>query len=160
MPWTADPVRGGFTTGVPWEPLADGTATANVAVESPDPDSLLSTYRSLVRLRDAHPGLRVGATIPVAATGPVAAWIRATAEDVELVLANASDTATSDYSLSLDAGPLCAPRTTAALLAAVNVDAGTTVVPPTTTAAGGFASYRPIGTLPAHAGVVIDLGGS
>jgi glycosidase len=159
MPWTADPVRGGFTTGVPWEPLADGTATANVAVESPVPGSLLSTYRSLIRLRDAHPALRGGTLIPVTATGPVAAWIRATAGDVELVLANPSDTATSDYGLSMDAGPLCAPRTGATVLAAVNLDAGTAAVPPTTTAAGGFAGYRPIGTLPAHAGVVLDLGG-
>jgi hypothetical protein len=60
----------------------------------------------------------------------------------------------------MDAGPLCAPRTGATVLAAVNLDAGTAAVPPTTTAAGGFAGYRPIATLPAHAGVVIDLGGS
>jgi len=73
-------------------------------------------------------------------------------------VANTSDAPTSDYALSLDAGPLCGARTTATVAAAVNLDAGEVVVAPAATATGGFDGYRPIATLPAHAGVVIDLG--
>ena len=161
MAWTADPVRGGFTTGTPWEPLAAGSATANVATESADPRSLLSTYRSLIRLHDSQLPLRAGATIPVDADGPVAAWLRVTADDVQLVVANTGATAVSDYALSLSSGPLCsAPAAAARTLFAVNSGSLDGVAPaaPVRTGQGGFAGYRPVPELPAHAGVVIDLG--
>ncbi len=162
MPWTAAPNRAGFTAGTPWEPLADGTATTNVATESADPTSLLSTYRSLIRLHDTQAALHAGATIPVAATGPVVAWLRVAKDDVALVVANTSDAASSDYALSLAASagaatPLCSGATGAIMLASVNLPAGTTAVPPQLLPGGGFVGYRPIPTLPAHAGAVIDL---
>ena len=158
MPWTANPKTGGFTTGTPWEPLAAGTATANVATETADPSSLLSEYRSLVRLHDGQAPLHGGGTVPVTATGPVVAWLRTTSDDVQLVLANTGDAATSDYALSLDRGPLCAAGGRATTLAAVNMDAAAGPAAPSFTAGGGLLDYRPFGTLPAHAGAVIDLG--
>ncbi len=158
MPWTADPKTGGFTTGTPWEPLAAGTTATNVATESADPSSLLNEYRSLVRVHDGQPALQSGGTIPVAATGPVVAWLRTTSDDVQLVVANTSGTATSDYTLSLDRGPLCATVGTAAIVTTVNMAAGATAAPPDVTGAGGFADYRPLATLPARGGAVIDLG--
>ncbi|MHB8958764.1 MAG: alpha-amylase family glycosyl hydrolase [Candidatus Limnocylindrales bacterium] len=158
MPWTADPKRGGFTTGTPWEPLAEGTATTNVRTETADPSSLLSTYRSLIRLHDAQAPLHEGSTVPVTATGPVVAWLRVTAQDAQLVLANTSNAPSSDYALSLDAGPLCSPGGAATVLAAVGAATTIQATPPARTSAGGFAGYRPVATLPAHAGVVIDFG--
>ncbi len=158
MPWTADPKRGGFTTGTPWEPLADGTATTNVATETADPSSLLSTYRSLIRLHDEQAPLHAGSTVPVTAAGPVVAWLRVTAQDAQLVVANISNAPSSDYTLSLDAGPLCSPGGSVAVLAAVGAATTTEASAPQRTATGGFAGYRPLATLPAHAGVVIDLG--
>ena len=163
MPWTADPTTGGFSTETPWEPLAEGSGAANVATESADPASLLNTYRALIRLHTGQAPLRAGDTVPVAATGPVVAWLRVTADDVQLVLANASGAAVTDYALTLDRGPLCAATAATAtnptVLAAVNADAAS-IAPtaPVRTAAGGFAGYRPVSSLPAHAGVVIDLG--
>lgn len=159
MPWTGALPGGGFTTGTPWEPLGAGSATANVATESADPTSLLSTYRTLIRLHETQLPLQAGATVPVAATGPVVAWLRVTADDAQLVLANTSAAAVSDYALTLDRGPLCsaggaAPR----LLASVGTGPGTAVAAPDRTPVGGFASYRPVATLPPHAGLVIDLG--
>ena len=161
MPWTADPKRGGFTTGTPWEPLADGTATANVATATADPASLLNTYRSLIRLHEAQGPLHAGATFPVTATGPVVTWLRVTADDAQLVVANTSNAPTSDYALALDGGPLCSAggtAGTATVLAVVNMDASAKVTAPVRTPTGGFAAYRPLATLAAHAGVVIDLG--
>jgi alpha-amylase len=159
MPWTADPRTGGFTTGTPWEPLAPGVATASVATESADPASLLATYRALIRLHETQLPLQAGATLPVAATGPVVAWLRVTADDAQLVLANTSASAVSDYSLSLDRGPLCSTGGTAPhVLAAVNAAPGTAVTATNRTSAGGFGAWRPVSTLPPHAGLLIDLG--
>jgi glycosidase len=158
MAWTADPKRGGFTTGTPWEPLAPGSKTANVATESSDPASLLNTYRSLIRLHEAQPALQSGGTVPVSATGTVVAWLRTTADDVQLVVANPSSQPASDYALTLASGPLCGAAPTASTIAAVNMDATTAASGPTLTPAGGFDGYRPFGTLPPRAAAVIDLG--
>jgi alpha-glucosidase len=49
MQWDASPA-GGFTTGTPWLPPAD-PAERNVEAQRDDPDSTLSLFRELVRLR-------------------------------------------------------------------------------------------------------------
>jgi alpha-glucosidase len=56
-----DPVRtpmqwdssnnGGFTIGTPWLPLEDDYGIKNVAVENEDPDSMLTLYKSLLKLK-------------------------------------------------------------------------------------------------------------
>ena len=51
MQWTADPKSAGFTTGPPWRTPNGDTVTRNVQAQLDDPDSLLQTYRDLVRLR-------------------------------------------------------------------------------------------------------------
>lgn len=58
MPWTAD--AAGFTTGVPWYRMAPGAETANVAVQTDDPASLLSRYRRFIRLRQQTPAVARG----------------------------------------------------------------------------------------------------
>jgi alpha-glucosidase len=40
--------------------MAPDVATRNVAVQDPDPDSVLSAYRRLIALRRQHPALQVG----------------------------------------------------------------------------------------------------
>lgn len=163
MPWTGALPGGGFTTGTPWEPLADGSATANVATEQASRDSLLATYRTLIRLHEGDAALREGVTIPVAGSGSVVAWLRATADRTLLVVANVSGSPVSDYTLSLDAGPLCGTGPAAArIVASVNAGAGGAAggapALPARTASGGFSGYRPLPTLPAYGGFVIDLG--
>jgi alpha-glucosidase len=49
--------QGGFTDGRPWLPIGDDLQTANVAVQSEDPQSLLTLYRRLIKLRREHPVL-------------------------------------------------------------------------------------------------------
>jgi len=59
MPWSSGE-HAGFSAVEPWEaPLPDYT-TVNVADESGDPHSMLSHYRELIALREAHPALRIG----------------------------------------------------------------------------------------------------
>jgi len=53
---------GGFTTGTPWWPFSPGMATANVASQVANPDSLLSRYRKLIQVRKASTALSRGGT--------------------------------------------------------------------------------------------------
>ncbi|MBI3750254.1 MAG: DUF3459 domain-containing protein [Chloroflexi bacterium] len=59
MPWTGDP-GAGFTTGRPWLPFSPDHVTRNVARQAEDSDSVLATYRRLLRLRAATPALHGG----------------------------------------------------------------------------------------------------
>ncbi len=59
MQWDASP-NAGFSTGKTWLPVAPSHATRNVAAESKDPDSLLSYYKALLRLRKTNAALNSG----------------------------------------------------------------------------------------------------
>ncbi|HKI05422.1 MAG TPA: alpha-amylase family glycosyl hydrolase [Thermoanaerobaculia bacterium] len=103
MPWDASP-GGGFTTGKPWFGFAPGQETANVAAETSDPGSLLSHYRSLIRLRKASPALKRG-TITLLSPGnrstPVLAFLRETPQERVLVVHNvtAGEVAAGPYDM-------------------------------------------------------------
>lgn len=88
MAWETGPA-GGFTTGTPWWPLSPGTATANVAAQAADPASLLSRYRSLIRLRRSSPALSRGGTqrLSSEASG-VLSYLRVAAGETVLVAHN------------------------------------------------------------------------
>ena len=100
----------GFTSGVPWVDMGPNAATANVAAEDNDPDSLLNWYRKLGSLRHASPALHEG-TQQMLGTGDrdVVAWTRrarlgeSQAPDV-LVVANCSPRTVS-ISLAGQGGP-------------------------------------------------------
>ena len=160
MPWTADGPAAGFSTGTPWEPLADGWKTTNVATEAADPLSLLATYRLSIAFRAAHPALSQGGTLPVAGDGAnVIGWLRATASETLLVVMNVGANAVTDYGLSLNGGPLCGV-TAATYLGAVGDGSTPAVTAPVISTTGGFDKYRPIGTLKPDSGYVIGLGRS
>ncbi|MEO8273613.1 MAG: alpha-amylase family glycosyl hydrolase, partial [Chloroflexota bacterium] len=157
MPWTADGPAAGFTTGTPWEPLAEDWATANVAVEVGDPTSLLETYRSLIGFRAAHPALAAGGTLLVdGGGGPVIGWLRVAKAETMLVVVNVGATPVSEYALSLAGGPLCG-------LFEVTFEGGVgdpstpSFVGPEINATGGFDAYRPLGTLAPRSGYIISL---
>lgn len=59
MPWQAG-AGGGFTSGRPWLPLPPDVDERNVARQAADPDSVLSLYRRLIRLRREVPALNRG----------------------------------------------------------------------------------------------------
>jgi len=59
MAWDGT-ASGGFTTGTPWWAFAPGRETENVAAQAGAPDSLLSRYRALMRVRRASAALRRG----------------------------------------------------------------------------------------------------
>jgi glycosidase len=55
MSWNSDPLNAGFSAVTPFRALSANSTTHNVAVESPDADSLLNTYTALLNLRKDYP---------------------------------------------------------------------------------------------------------
>jgi alpha-amylase len=157
MPWTGSGPAAGFTSGTPWEPLQDGWETVNVAAETGDPDSLLSTYRALVRGRDASPALQRGATVAVhGGAEPVTAWLRTAGDQTVLAVVNLGDEAVTDYGLTLDDGPLCG-RMDARVVETVGGDRSEDPSVPTVTTRGGLDAWKPFASLPARSGSVLTL---
>jgi alpha-glucosidase len=91
MQWDAGP-QAGFTTGIPWLPLAADADRVNVAVQRHDPDSLLCLYRRLLWYRRGSGPLRWGSyrSLPAAPDG-LLAFVRETATERLLVALNFTD---------------------------------------------------------------------
>lgn len=156
MPWTADDPGYGFTSADPWQSLADGADTANVATQTRDPGSLLSWYRTLIDARSDHPVLSGGRIVPLeASVDGVYAVLRvddATNQTV-VVGSNLTDEPATDVALSLADGPLCGSPGATVILATA---AGTAVQGPTVTARGGLDGWS-LGPLPGHGDIVVSL---
>ncbi|MEW5992194.1 MAG: alpha-amylase family glycosyl hydrolase [Chloroflexota bacterium] len=153
MRWDATSPGAGFTSATPWEPLSADQAGTDVATQSGDPESLLSTYRRLTRLRAAHPALLAGLLVPVESAEPqVVAFLRTGGGETVLVAANVGVEPVASPSLSLAAGPLCGVPAARALL---GPDALTA---PSITSSGGFVGYVPIPELGPREAIVIELG--
>lgn len=157
FPWTEERPGAGFTTGTPWEPLAEVPPGTSVAAQTGDPASLLSTYRTLVRARADDPALRAGGTVLVeTGSEEVGAWLRTSGEGISLVVANLSDAPVADYGLSVGEGPLCGP-VVPRVVASVGLDGEPAVAAPVAAPSGGFEGYRPLPALPPRSGLVIAL---
>jgi len=90
MQWNGD-AGAGFTSGTPWhEPRADPGRT-NVDAQRGDPDSLLSHYRRLIRMRRDHDAIAHGDVTILATDEPaVLAFERSGGGERAIVLANCS----------------------------------------------------------------------
>jgi alpha-amylase len=152
MRWDGSEPSHGFSSGTPWEALSDDPAGTDVATESPDPTSLLSTYRSLIHLRANHPALALGDWTPVDASDPaVVANLRQAAGESVLVVANLGDEPVDRVALRLAAGPLCGQP------AVESLHGPDEVHPPTITPTGGLDGYVPVDRLGARETLVIGL---
>jgi glycosidase len=112
MQWTSGE-NAGFSTWGWWEAPNWDSVSVNVADEDRDPDSLLTHYRRLIRLRAAHPALTIGGLRSLAVTcRPVHAHLRSTADsrDALLVVLNFSAADQRDCALSLPESDLPAGR--------------------------------------------------
>ncbi len=135
MQWGGD---SGFTAGVPWIEAGPNAATANVALEDADADSLLNWYRRLSALRHASAALRSGTLDVVAATDPdVVAWVRrpqaGSSDAAVLVVCNLADHP-QVASLGTD-------------LRRLNVPAGSVMLHTLATSAMAVATDAPLGTM-------------
>ena len=153
MRWDATGPGAGFTTATPWQPLGDDPPGTDVATQSADPDSLLSLYRDLIRLRATHPALATGEWTAVdAEPASVVAYLRHLPGEAVLVVANLADDAVDHPVLDLAEGPLCGTSTPQVLFGQG------TVAPLVVNAAGGFDGYVPVTRLGPRESIVIELG--
>lgn len=151
MRW--DDSGAGFTTGEPWIVARDTDPAISVAAQDGDPESLLNHYRALIALRSAHAALRAGETYLIeSAARPVYALLRVDAEEAVLVLVNLSDDPVTDYTLTLDAGPLAGEG-------ALPLFGAEAVAAPDITPAGGFDAYQPLPELAPYQTVILSIGG-
>jgi alpha-amylase len=110
MHWSRDRAAG-FTRGTPWEPLAPDSFTANVAVLESDPNSLLNLHRKLIHLRAQQPALGAGQFVPLTTSVPgTLAYLRATADQTVLVIANLTAQPLNSVAVSAPSTPLLAGR--------------------------------------------------
>ncbi len=158
MQWTGDGPSGGFSTAAAWEPPESDWSTVNVAAETNDPNSLLSLYRTLIRLRGSEPALRDGASAMVdGGAESVIGILRSASGHSVVLVANVGDKPVSDYGLALQRGPLCGTQT-ATVLAQTGLDSASGApAAPTVTAAGGLSAWKPFATLPRRSAAIIGL---
>lgn len=88
MQWSAQPA-GGFTRGVPWQPLQADWSRTNVAAQEYVDGSLLNLYRRLIHLRAGNAALARGELLVLGGTGDgVATYVRRNADGAVLVVLN------------------------------------------------------------------------
>lgn len=151
MQWSGD-ANAGFTTGEAWRAPHESYQEENVAGQSVESDSLLSGYRDLIRLRNEHEALRIGAWQPVQTDRPeIYSFIRYSDEEVLLVLINMEEEPITTYRLDLAEGPLTPGMQAFFLLGAGELPA------PEITASGGFTNYQPLAKLPPFSAAVIQF---
>lgn len=149
MQWSGEP-GGGFTTGTPWNDLFEDFETRNVAAQEGDPASLLTHYRALIALRNEQEALRGTELILVGSSdNNIFAYLRPGKNPI-LVLLNLHREPISDYTLALEKGPLATVSEARLLMGAGEITL------PSLSAAGGFADYQPLETLPAYSSTIIE----
>jgi glycosidase len=152
MHWTAGRAAG-FTTGAAWEPLQPDSATANVAVQSADPGSLLNLYRQLIHLRASDRALGSGDFLALESSdSAVAAFLRRDGTRAVLVVANLATTPRSGVTVSSGDGALRAARYRTRDLLRGGAAAPLDVAPD-----GRLRAFSPRETLEARSTYVIEL---
>lgn len=82
MQWDDSPNAGFSSPGAePWLPVAADYAQRNMAVESADPDSVLSLYRRMLAFRRGSDALRRGSFVRVPVHGNALAYLREASGD-------------------------------------------------------------------------------
>jgi glycosidase len=154
MQWNGDSSNVGFSDATPWEAPSDDYKEVNVALETGDPNSLFSHYRSLINLRNQHEALLSGDTLLVDSGAPsLYAMLRYNDQEAFLILVNLRPRplASDSYSLSLESGPF------KGAVKAVSIMGQTDPAAPEINAAGGFSGYIPFQEFPAKSSVIIQL---
>jgi len=115
----------------------------------------LSHYRDMIHLRNNHPALQYGDTIPVESSYR-AAWgyLRYTDEETILVVMNLDDRETNPYTFTIEASPLSDVSSIDVLYSSTDVTPNL----PQLTESGGFTEYTPIDApLPPYSIYVLRL---
>jgi len=106
MSWTAS---GGFTTGTAFRASSGNVATNNVAAQTPDANSLLNFYKSLIALRRAHPSLAQGTYDHPSSSGTVMSFQRVQGAERTVVVINYGSSAVAASLANLPANAVLTP---------------------------------------------------
>jgi alpha-glucosidase len=87
MQWDGG-AQAGFTDSRPWLPIGDDGQAANVAAQSEDPQSLLTLYRRLMKLRQELPMLVHGELEVVSRESPLLSYRRSGERGNLLIILN------------------------------------------------------------------------
>lgn len=158
MQWDSTPQTAGFTSAAePWQPLAGGEADGvSVAAQTENPTSLLSHYRSLVHLRNAHPALQIGDYVEIETSSRrLFASLRRTPDETLFILINTNDEPVADFTLDLEAGGLSPIAGVTVLFDSSGAMAEASA--PLIDADGGFSAYAPVAEVPAFGTLVLRL---
>lgn len=90
MQWSGEE-DAGFTTGIPWLPVANDFREINVEKQSSDPQSNLSFYRELIKLRKKHRALNSGSYSRHLADHTVLSYLREDGKNRFLIVLNFSN---------------------------------------------------------------------
>ncbi len=93
LPWRAEAVNCGFSTGAPWLPLGPDHGALAVDAQEADPGSLLHLTRACLALRRAHPALRHGDAALLHQDAQLIAFARDADGEALVCLFNLSDRA-------------------------------------------------------------------
>ncbi len=158
MQWNAE-TNGGFTSGTPWQPLAEDSAERTVAGQTNDPDSLLSHYRSLIHLRNRTPALHIGDTLELDSDyRSVFGYVRYTGDDTLLIVHNLDDRDSREYSFELDESAFSGFDSAELIFSAGHTGESPDIALPLFNDEGGFEAYTPLeAPLPPFSVYVIRL---
>ncbi len=93
MQWD-ESTNAGFSNAKPWLPVPPTYKTHNVADESKEPDSVLSFYKTVLKLRHTNPALMEGSYVSVDDNDPnVLAYLRVYKDQAVLVALNMTGSA-------------------------------------------------------------------
>jgi alpha-amylase len=88
MSWSHDPGTAGFTTGVPFRPLAPNATSHNVDAQRADPESIHAFYKAMIGLRNSRPSISRGSFERSFAQGLLLGFERRLGAEKTLVLIN------------------------------------------------------------------------
>jgi len=119
MSWTGDLNNAGFTAGRPYRALSANAATANVAAQAGDTQSLLSFYKSMLALRNSYTAIARGSYEQAMAEGSVLSFRRRLGNELVIVSINYAASAST---LALNALPASATLSTVFPVGNADVD--------------------------------------
>ncbi len=152
MQW-ANQRAAGFTTGRPWMDVDLNYDVVNVQSQLNDPNSLLSHYRRLIRLRLRYRALRTGDWLLLETSSKqVYAFLRHASDADVLVMLNLSDRTIRDCALTATQSPIPPGKYTPRDLLGTE-----TIAPLTVNANGSFSGYTPLPILSPLSGYVIHI---
>lgn len=105
MQWSSE-ANAGFSTAKPWQALGEGWEETNVALQSEDPESLLTWYQGLAEVRNNSEALQKGSYLPFTSScRRLYAVARQFEDEIVLVLANLGVQEMENCTISIEESP-------------------------------------------------------